>query len=138
MAAETGAQALSADRRADVVQPVAAVHPVTHQNHGDSRVDHYYWLRERDNPDVLAYLEAENSYTETMLAHTETLQEILFEEMKSRIKETDESAPVAHGGYFYYYREEEGKQYRIYCRKQGSLDAARAGADRSERRGGGA
>ena len=124
MAAQTGAQALSADRRADVAQPVAAVHPVTHQNHGDSRVDHYYWLRERDNPDVLAYLEAENSYTETMLAHTETLQEILFEEMKSRIKETDESAPVAHGGYFYYYREEEGKQYRIYCRKQGSLDAA--------------
>lgn len=108
---------------ADFSPPVAQVQLVTHRNHGDERVDNYHWLRERDNPAVLAYLEAENSYTEAMLAHTEALQETLYDEMKSRIKETDESVPVAHGGYFYYYREEKGKQYRIYCRKKGSLNA---------------
>jgi len=108
---------------ADFSPPVAQVQLVTHRNHGDERVDNYHWLRERDNPAVLAYLEAENSYTEAMLAHTEALQETLYDEMKGRIKETDESVPVAHGGYFYYYREEKGKQYRIYCRKKGSLNA---------------
>ena len=121
MAGKTGVHVV--EREAELA-PAAAVHPVVHQNHGDARVDHYYWLRERDNPAVLAYLEAENSYTEAMLAHTGALQASLFEEMKGRIKETDESAPVAHGGYFYYYREEAGKQYRIYCRKEGSPDAA--------------
>ncbi len=118
MAAQRGAQTSSTDWRADLARPVAAIHPVTHENHGDARVDPYYWLRERDNPAVVAYLEAENAYTEAMLGHTEALQDTLFEEMKGRIKETDESAPVAHGDYFYYSREEEGKQYRIYCRKR--------------------
>ncbi len=108
---------------ANFAPPVAQVQPVTHRNHGDERVDNYHWLRERDNPAVLAYLEAENNYTEAMLAHTEALQETLYDEMKSRIQETDESVPVAHGDYFYYYREEKGKQYRIYCRKKGSPDA---------------
>ena len=108
---------------ADPNPPVAQERPVIHQNHGDERVDPYHWLRERDNPAVLAYLEAENSYTAAMLAHTRPLQDTLYEEMKSRIKETDESAPVAHGGYYYYFREEKGKQYRIYCRKKGSLEA---------------
>ena len=122
MAAKAGVYAV--EREAEQAPPLAAVHPATHQNHGDACVDNYQWLRERDNPAVLAYLEAENNYTEAMLAHTEALQDSLFAEMKSRIKETDESAPVAHGGYFYYYREERGKQYRIYCRKKGSLDAA--------------
>ena len=121
MAGKTGVHVV--EREAELA-PAAAVHPVVHQNHGDARVDHYYWLRERDNPAVLAYLEAENSYTEAMLAHTGALQASLFEEMKGRIKETDESAPVAHGGYFYYYREEAGKQYRIYCRKESRPDAA--------------
>jgi len=111
-------------KQAAPIPPVAQKRPVTHQNHGDERVDPYYWLRERDDPAVLAYLEAENSYTAAMLAHTEPLQGTLYEEMKSRIKETDESVPVVHGGYLYYYREEEGKQYRIYCRKKGSQDAA--------------
>jgi len=110
--------------KSDPKPPVAQKRPVVHQNHGDESVDPYYWLRERDNPAVLAYLEAENSYTAAMLAHTEPLQGTLYEEMKSRIKETDESVPVAHGDYYYYYREENGKQYRIYCRKKGSLDAA--------------
>ncbi len=112
------------EEKADVTPPVAQERPVIHQNHGDERLDPYYWLRERDDPAVLAYLEAENSYTAAMLAHTEPLQGTLYDEMKSRIKETDESVPVARGGYYYYYREEKGKQYRIYCRKKHSLDAA--------------
>ena len=124
MSVNTGPCFAVPEPQKDPPPPVAPVQPVTHRNHGDDRVDNYYWLRERDNPAVLSYLEAENDYTDAMLAHTEPLQDALFEEMKSRIKETDESAPVAHGGYFYYYREEEGKQYRIYCRKHGSLDAA--------------
>lgn len=123
MSANTGPCFAVSESKSDPLPPLAPVKPVTHRNHGDARLDNYYWLRERDNPAVLSYLEAENSYAETMLAHTEPLQDTLFEEMKSRIKETDESVPFAHGGYFYYYREEEGKQYRIFCRKQGSLDA---------------
>ena len=107
-----------------IIPPVADVHAVIHEKHGDVRVDHYHWLRERDNPAVIEYLEAENTYTKAVLAHTEELQGELFAEMKSRIQETDESVPVAHGGYFYYYREEEGKQYRLYCRKQGNMEAA--------------
>ena len=123
MSVQTGECTSVPGSRTKLKPPVAAVQPVTHRNHGDERIDHYYWLRERDNPAVLAYLEAENSYTELMLAHTEALQDTLYDEMKSRIKETDESVPVAHGGYFYYYREEKGKQYRIYCRRKDSLDA---------------
>ncbi|MCZ0938959.1 MAG: S9 family peptidase [Caldilineaceae bacterium] len=123
MSVQTGECTAVPESNANLKPPVATVQTVTHRNHGDERVDQYYWLRERDNPAVLAYLEAENSYTEAMLAHTEALQQTLYDEMKSRIKETDESVPVAHGGYFYYHREEEGKQYRIYCRKKGSLDA---------------
>lgn len=103
--------------------PVAPVKPVEFVNHGDQRVDNYFWLRERENPELLAYLEAENSYTKASLAHTEALQKELFAEMKGRIKETDESVPVEKDGFFYYRRTEEGKQYPIYCCKAGSLDA---------------
>ncbi len=123
MSVQTGAYTAVPETRANLPPPEAPILPVTHCNHGDERVDHYYWLQERDNPAVLAYLEAENRYTEAMLNHTEALQVTLYDEMKSRIKETDDSVPVAHGGYFYYYREEKGKQYRIYCRRKGSLDA---------------
>ena len=123
MSVKTGAYTAVPETQADLPPPAAPVQPVTHRNHGDARGDNYHWLRERDNPAVLDYLKAENRYTEAMLAHTEPLQETLYEEMKSRILETDESAPVAHGGYLYYYREEEGKQYRIYCRKKGAPDA---------------
>ena len=103
--------------------PIASTKPVEFVNHGDRRVDPYYWLRERESPEMLAYLEAENAYTSASMAHTEALQKELFAEMKGRIKETDESVPVEKGGYFYYRRTEEGKQYAIYCRKAGSLDA---------------
>ena len=104
--------------------PIAPVKPVEFVNHGDRRVDPYYWLRERENPEMLAYLEAENAYTSASMAHTDGLQKELFAEMKGRIKETDESVPVEKDGYFYYRRTEEGKQYAIYCRKAGSLDAS--------------
>ncbi len=103
--------------------PIATVKPVEFVNHGDRRVDSYYWLRERDNPETIAYLEAENAYTSASMAHTDGLQKTLFAEMKGRIKETDESVPVEKSGFFYYRRTEEGKQYAIYCRKAGSLDA---------------
>ncbi len=86
---------------------------------GNVRVDDYYWLREKTNPDVLAYLEAENAYREQALGHLATLREKLFEEMVGRIQETDDSVPVREGNYYYYTRTEEGKQYAIYCRKLG-------------------
>ena len=91
--------------------------------HGDTRVDNYYWLNERENPEVIDYLKAENAYTKAILKPTEKLQENLFLEMRSRIKEADESVPYEKNGYFYYTRYEEGKEYPIYCRKKGSLKA---------------
>ncbi|NUQ35290.1 MAG: S9 family peptidase [Planctomycetaceae bacterium] len=96
-------------------------HDVTLCN--DKRIDEYYWMRERDNPKVIAHLEAENAYTKAMIAHTDKLREEMFQEMKARVKETDLSVPVFHGGYYYYQRDEAGKQYKVNCRKKGSLDA---------------
>ncbi len=90
--------------------------------HGDTRVDNYYWLRERENPEVIAYLEAENAYREEVMKGTENLQESLFNEIIGRIKQTDESVPYKENGYYYYVRYIEGKEYPIYCRKKGSLD----------------
>jgi oligopeptidase B len=104
--------------------PHAKVIPKKLTMFGDTRTDNYYWLREKDNPDVIAYLQAENAYTEAMMSHTEDLQSTLYDEMLSRIKESDVSAPVKYGDYYYYTRTEEGKQYKIYCRKRGSPDAA--------------
>ena len=90
---------------------------------GDTRVDNYFWLRDRSDPDVVAYLEAENSYTEEVMAPTKPLQEKLYQEILGRIQETDLSVPVQRDDYFYYTRTEEGKAYALYCRKRGSLDA---------------
>ncbi|MCA9946786.1 MAG: S9 family peptidase, partial [Anaerolineales bacterium] len=103
--------------------PIAAIKPKELTLHGHTRIDNYFWLRERENPEVIAYLEAENAYTEKMMAHTKPLQEELYAEMVGRIQETDSSAPVKKGDYFYYDRTEAGKQYKIHCRKRGSLDA---------------
>ncbi len=103
--------------------PVAKVIPQKLEKHGHVRVDNYYWLRDRDNPEVIRYLEEENRYTHAMMAHTEPLQEKLFQEFRTRIKQTDMSVPYRRDGYFYYTRVEEGKEYPIYCRKKGSLDA---------------
>ena len=104
-------------------QPVAEKRPVTLELHGDTRVDDYYWLRERENPEVISFLEDENAHTEKTLAPFSGLQGILFDEMKSRIKQEDQSAPYRLGEYFYYVRYEDGNEYPIYARKKGSLDA---------------
>lgn len=103
--------------------PSAAKRPKEITVHGDTRVDNYYWLREKTSPEVIAYLEAENEYTKQVMGHTEDLQQRLYDEMVGRIQETDTSAPVAYGGYLYYTRTEEGKQYAIHCRRRGSMDA---------------
>jgi oligopeptidase B len=92
--------------------------------HGQPRADDYFWLRDKPNPDVAAYLDAENAYTDAVMRPTQGLQEALYKEMLGHIKETDLSVPYREGGYFYYSRTEEGKQYPIYCRKKGDLDAA--------------
>jgi len=91
--------------------------------HGDQRMDPYFWMRNRDDPAVLEYLKAENAYTEQVMKPTEAFQEQLYQELKSRIKETDLSVPVKIDDYYYYTRTEEGKQYSIHCRKFGSLEA---------------
>ena len=106
----------------DLKPPIAPVIPVELEKHGHVRIDNYYWLNQRDNPDVIAYLEAENAYTDAVMAHTEKLQETLFEEFKGRIQQTDLSVPYKMDDYYYYSRTEEGKEYPIYCRKKGSLD----------------
>jgi len=103
--------------------PMPERKPARLELHGDVRIDNYFWLKERDNPDVIAYLDAENAYTEKMMAPMHGMQELLFDEIKSRIKEDDESAPYKRGDYFYYYRFVEGSEYPIYARKKGSLDA---------------
>lgn len=109
---------------ASTMAPVAAERPHILEAHGDARTDNYYWLRDRENPEVIAYLEDENAYTEAVTAHTKALQESLFEEIKGRIKEDDASVPYLQDGYWYYTRYEEGLSYPIYCRKMESLDAA--------------
>src|SRR5512138_482294 len=91
---------------------------------GDIRVDNYAWLRDRNNPDVIKYLEDENNYTALTMKPTEELQKTLYNEMLGRIKETDLDVPVKHGDYYYYNRTEQGKAYPIHCRKKGGLDAA--------------
>ncbi len=97
--------------------PRARVAPTRLETHGVVRVDDYYWLRERDNPEVTAYLEAENEHTSAVMASTEALQETLFTEIKGRIKQTDMSVPYREGDYTYYTRYEDAREYPIYCRR---------------------
>jgi len=91
--------------------------------HNDIRIDNYYWLNDRENPEVIDYLERENDYYNNVTAHTKDFQTSLFEEMKARIKEDDSSVPYFYKGYFYITRFETGKNYPIYTRKKGNLDA---------------
>jgi oligopeptidase B len=91
---------------------------------GDRLVDNYFWLREKTNPAVIAHLEAENAYTAAVMKPTEPLQDKLYTEILSHIKQTDTNVPYRWGNFFYYTRTIEGKQYPIYCRKHGSLDAS--------------
>jgi oligopeptidase B len=103
--------------------PIAKKVPKLDVVHGDRLVDDYYWLREKSNPEVAAYLEAENAFAASVMKPTEALQESLYKEMLGHLKETDLSVPYRNGNYHYYSRTEEGKQYPIYCRKLSSLDA---------------
>lgn len=96
--------------------PQAHKRPVTRSFHGHNFVDDYEWLREKDNPETIAYLEAENAHTAEQTAHLKTLEENLFQELKGRVKETDMSVPVRQGEYWYYSRTEEGKSYGRSCR----------------------
>lgn len=93
------------------------------KTHGHERIDPYYWMRDRENPEVINYLKEENSYLKEALKETEGLQDQLFQEMKSRIKEDDQSVPYFKKGYYWYSRYEQGCEYPIYCRKKGSLEA---------------
>lgn len=104
--------------------PKAKKIPVELKNFNHTRIDDYFWLKDKTNTEVIKYLEDENAYCDLVMDHTKPLQEKLFNEMKSRIKEDDESAPYFENGYYYYNRTETGKQYPIYCRKKGSLSNA--------------
>ena len=112
----------------EVAPPIAAPRRTESTLHGDTLVDDYAWLRERDNPEVISYLEAENAYCDAAMEPTVELQKTLYAEMVSHIKETDVSVPFREGEYWYYSRTEEGAQYPIYCRKTGSPEAPDAGA----------
>jgi hypothetical protein len=101
-------------------------HEITETDH--VRNDPFFWLREKDNPEVLRYLEAENRYTENSFKHIEKLQERLYDEMRGRIKESDESVPEKIGDYYYYSRTETGKPYAVHCRKKGEPKRQRRGA----------
>ena len=91
--------------------------------HGDTRLDDYFWLKDKTNPDVIKYLEAENAYTAKVMRPTDALQKTLYDEMLGRIKQTDQGVPYKYGAFWYYTRTVEGKQYAIHCRKKGTLDA---------------
>jgi oligopeptidase B len=103
--------------------PVAKVVPKELTAHGHRRIDPYYWLNQRDDPEVIAYLEAENAYTDSMTAHLRSLEDLLFEEIRGRIKEDDSSVPYRLDDYYYYTRYEEGQEYPIYARRRGSMEA---------------
>jgi oligopeptidase B len=97
--------------------PTPARHPIVRSAHGDERIDDYAWLRDRDDPAVIAHLEAENAWTESTLAHVGLLRERLYTEMVSRVQQTDVGAPVRHGPYVYYARTVDGSQYAVHCRR---------------------
>lgn len=103
--------------------PMAEKIPKMTQIHGETLVDDYFWLREKSNPKVMAYLEAENAYAEAAMKPTQALQDTLYQEMLSHIKQTDTTVPFRQGAFLYYSRTEEGKQYPIHCRKAGTPDA---------------
>lgn len=107
----------------NIPTPIAKIIPKTLEKHNEKRVDNYFWLNDRENPDVIDYLNQENSYYDAMTADTKGFQKELYEEMKARIKEDDQSVPYLYNGYYYITRFETGKDYPIYSRKKGSLAA---------------
>ena len=110
-------------KQMDITPPKADKIAKNLEMHGDVRDDSYYWLNDRENAEVIDYLERENDYYDKMTAHTDGFKDDLFEEMKSRIKEDDASVPYFYNGYYYITRYETGQDYPIYSRKKGSLDA---------------
>lgn len=104
--------------------PIAEVKPDTFTNFGQTRIDNYYWLKDKTDEKVINYLNAENAYTDTVMSSTKDLQKTIYDEILGRLKEDDETYPAFRNGYYYYSRTEKGKQYRAYCRKKGSIDAA--------------
>ena len=110
----------------DLTPPIAPIHTVETKIHNRTLTDDYAWLRDRDNPpdnpEILAYLEAENAYTQAVTAPDEPLRKTLYDEMLSHIKETDVSVPFREDRFWYYSRTEQGLQYPIYCRKPGLPD----------------
>ena len=105
------------------VPPIAQKAPKIIETHGDKRVDDYFWLREKTNAEVLAYLQKENAYADAVTEPLVKFQESLYHEILGHLKETDRSAPVQRRGFFYYSRTEEGMNYPIHCRKRGSLES---------------
>ena len=103
--------------------PVAEVKPDTFVEFSHQRIDNYYWMKDKTDPKVIEYLNAENAYTDTVMASTKDLQETIYNEILGRMKEDDDSYPSLRDGYYYYTRVEKGKQYPTYCRKKGSLEA---------------
>ncbi len=101
--------------------PVAKINPKVDAVHSDVRIDNYFWLREKTDPEVISYLESENVYTASMMKPTEKFQAVLYKEILGRIKQTDLSVPYKYGDYWYYTKTEEGKQYPLYCRKHESM-----------------
>lgn len=114
----------SMDVQQAIEPPVCEKNPKELTIHGHTRVDNYYWLNDREDPKVIEYLNQENAYTKAKLKHTEELQEQLYNEIVGRIKQNDESVPFKKNGYFYYTRFEEGGEYAIHCRKEGTLEGA--------------
>jgi oligopeptidase B len=103
--------------------PVAKTIPFSYEHLGRAYQDPYAWLQDKEDPEVIAYLQAENDYARINLQHTADLQARLYQEMKGRLKEADSSAPALYGDFYYYNRTQEGQQYRLFCRKKGSLEA---------------
>lgn len=102
--------------------PIAQIKPKEIRMHDDTRVDNYFWMREKSDPQVIQYIEAENDFTQAMMKPTDSLRETIYQEILGRIKETDSSVPEQIDDYFYYTRTEQGKAYSIYCRKKGSME----------------
>jgi oligopeptidase B len=124
IAAALAASAVVAQQGGTPKAPVAKKVPKVTSIHGQKLTDDYFWLREKGSADVTAYLEAENAYTNQVMKPTGVLQDTLYKEMLGRIKQTDLSVPYRLGGYVYYSRTEEGKQYPYMCRRKGSLSGA--------------
>lgn len=113
----------ASSRLADADPPVAKVEPFAVIYHRDSVTDDYHWLEDPDDPKVIAYLEAENAYTQAVMAPRQPLQEVLYRELSERVSKDELVLVRQEGDYFYYYRWEEGKGYPVYARKRGSIEA---------------